>query len=134
LLEFMVELRGQGLVVGQHQRWAIELLNYLGHGVGLARAGHAKKHLVLLSRVDAAIQFVDGATLIAFGLVIARDPEIHCLLQLHITAGDTEEKNSAGDSSGWNSEVSKSSYRDTDLLVFANVNAITWSVGPPRYR
>ena len=41
LLELVVELRGQGLVVRENKRRAIGLLDDLGHGEGLARAGDA---------------------------------------------------------------------------------------------
>ena len=41
LLEFRTKLGRQCLIVGQHQRRPLDLLNDLGHGVGLAGAGDA---------------------------------------------------------------------------------------------
>jgi hypothetical protein len=47
-LELAVELGGQRLVGRQDQRRALGLLDHLGHGEGLARAGDAEQHLVAL--------------------------------------------------------------------------------------
>ncbi len=41
-LEFVVKLGRQGFVVRHHNRGPVGLLNHLGHGVGLARSGHAQ--------------------------------------------------------------------------------------------
>ena len=41
LLEFRTKLGRQSFIVGQHQRRPLDLLNDLGHGVGLAGAGDA---------------------------------------------------------------------------------------------
>jgi hypothetical protein len=46
LLELAAQLGGQRLVVGQHQRGALHLLDDLGHGIGLAGAGDAQQHLL----------------------------------------------------------------------------------------
>src|SRR5580704_3511354 len=47
LLEFVKELRSERLIVSQDERRAIGLLDDLGHGEGLARAGNAEQGLVL---------------------------------------------------------------------------------------
>ena len=60
-LELVVELRGQGLVVGQNERGAIGCLNDFGHGKSLAGAGYAKQNLVLLTVENAARQGFDGS-------------------------------------------------------------------------
>ena len=49
LLELAIELGGQRLVVRHHQRGPLLLLDDVGHGEGLARAGHAHEHLVLFA-------------------------------------------------------------------------------------
>jgi len=49
VLEFMIKLRRQSLVMGQNQGGAIDLFNHLGHGVCLARPGHAQQYLVLFA-------------------------------------------------------------------------------------
>ena len=70
LLEFVIELCRQGFVMGQHHGRTVQLLNDLGHGVGLARSGNAQQYLVLLAGIDAASQFSNGVYLVALGLVI----------------------------------------------------------------
>ena len=66
----MIELRGERFVVRQDQRRAIELLDHLGHGEGLAGAGDAEQHLVLFAGINAAGKLFNGVGLVAFGLVI----------------------------------------------------------------
>jgi hypothetical protein len=39
-------LGGQGLVWRKDQGWPLGLLDNLGHGKGLARAGHTQEHLI----------------------------------------------------------------------------------------
>ena len=78
-LELVVKLGGQSLVVGQDQRRAIEPLDDLGHGEGLARAGHPQQHLVLFTVRQAAAERLDGRALVALRLVIAVQFEIHIL-------------------------------------------------------
>src|SRR5690348_674025 len=61
----MVELGRQGLVVGQHQRRAVQRFNYLGDGEGLARSSYAEQDLVLLTVPKTARQFGNCGLLIA---------------------------------------------------------------------
>ncbi len=77
LLELVVELRGQRLVVRQDQRRPVGLLDHLGHGEGLARAGHAQQHLVLFARPQPLHKLVDGARLVALGLVAGDELKVH---------------------------------------------------------
>src|SRR5262249_32091648 len=72
-----IELRRQGLVVGQNDGCAVELLDDLGHGVGLTRTGYTQQNLVLFAGMHAPRQLVDGLALIAFGLVVAGQSEVH---------------------------------------------------------
>ena len=51
-LELAVELRGEDLVRREHERRALQRLDHLGHGEGLARAGDAEQHLGLLALAD----------------------------------------------------------------------------------
>ena len=69
--ELGIELGGERLVVGEDQRGALGGLDDLGHGEGLARAGDAEQHLILLAFIDALDQFGNGLGLIA-GRVIVR--------------------------------------------------------------
>ena len=75
--KLMEELRGQGLVMGQHQGWPSRLLDDLGHGVGLARTGHAEEHLMLLAVCEAAGERVNGGLLVALRLVVADQLKVH---------------------------------------------------------
>ena len=52
-LELGIELRGQRLVGREDQGRALRLLDHLGHGEGLARAGDAEQHLGAVGFVDA---------------------------------------------------------------------------------
>ncbi len=68
LLEFAVELGGQRLVVRHHQRGPLLLLDDVGHGEGLAGAGHAHEHLVLGAGLEPVDQGFDGLRLVPGGL------------------------------------------------------------------
>ena len=69
-LELAIELRGQRLVGGEDQRRALRLLDHLGHGEGLARAGDAEQHLGAVAVADAVDEVVDGGRLVAGRLEI----------------------------------------------------------------
>jgi len=64
-LHLAIQLGGEGLVRGQHQGRFLGPLNYLGNGVGLARASDPQQHLVALSRHHAGGQFGYGFRLVA---------------------------------------------------------------------
>ena len=64
-LELGAELGRQGLVVGQHQRGLLDLLDDLGHGVGLAGARDAQQHLQFIAPEDALAQLFYGLGLVA---------------------------------------------------------------------
>ena len=82
-LELAIELRGQRLVGGENQGRALGLLDDVGHGEGLARAGDAEQDLVALACVHLSHKLGDGGGLIAlrhkFGLEIQRDPAFRLL-------------------------------------------------------
>ena len=73
----MIELGGEGLVVGQDEGGAADGLDDLGHGEGFAGAGDAEEDLVLLALADAAREFSDGVFLIAARAVVDGQPEAH---------------------------------------------------------
>ena len=73
LLELGTQLGGQGLVVGQHQGGALDALDDLGHGEGLAGAGDAQQHLLLQPVLNALRQRGNGLRLVAGGLVFRND-------------------------------------------------------------
>ncbi len=67
--ELGIELGRQCLVMGQDQGRTLGLLDDLGHGEGLARAGDPQKHLVVLARLHPRDQFGDRRRLVARRLV-----------------------------------------------------------------
>ena len=75
MLELAVELRRQRLVRREDQRRPLRARDHLRHGEGLARAGDAEQHLVLLAAFEARHQFGDGGGLVAGGLVIRNELE-----------------------------------------------------------
>ena len=79
----MIELRGEGLVVRQHQRRAADALDHLGHRERLAGAGDAQQNLMLLAVAQAARQFRDGGLLIAARLVVDRQSKAHIYSDCH---------------------------------------------------
>ena len=52
----------------QHQGRPVQTRNHIGHGEGLARAGHAEQNLFVDAVFDALCQSVDGLGLISHGL------------------------------------------------------------------
>ena len=60
LPELLAQLGRQRLVVGQHQRGALHLLDDLGHGVGLAAAGDAQQHLLAQAVLQSLRQLFNG--------------------------------------------------------------------------
>ena len=54
-----------------------DLLDDLGHGEGLARAGDAQQHLMLLAVSDTTGQRLDRVALIALGLVGTDETKFH---------------------------------------------------------
>ena len=77
LLELVIELGGEGLVVGEDERGAVGLLDDLGHGEGLAGAGDAEQDLVLFAGGEAGDELFDGAGLVATGLVGGDELKVH---------------------------------------------------------
>ena len=75
LLEFRRQLRRQGLVVGDHQGGALQALDDVCHGEGLAGARNAQQHLVLHAAFDAPHQFLYGLGLVAPGKEAAFETE-----------------------------------------------------------
>ena len=77
ILELVIELGGEGFVVGHDEGGAVGGFDDLGHGEGLARSGDAEQDLVLLAIEDTAQERLDGSGLVAAGFVVADELEIH---------------------------------------------------------
>ena len=75
-LELLVELGGEGLVVGQDQGRAVDPVQDRGDGEGLAAARHPEQHLVLVAAKDPRGQLVDGPRLVALRLEVADQLEM----------------------------------------------------------
>jgi hypothetical protein len=68
--EFGVELGGERLIMGKHERGSLKLLNDMSHGEGFARTGCAEQGLILVAPDDAFNELFDGFWLVASGLEI----------------------------------------------------------------
>ena len=75
LAQLGAELRGKRFIVCEHQRRPLGLLDDVGHGEGLARAGHAHQRLLGQAVADALDQLCDGLGLVARHFVRADDLE-----------------------------------------------------------
>ena len=85
LPELGVELGGERLVVGEHQRRLVVLRDRPGQRRGLAGAGRAEQHLVLQASGEAVGQAVDGGGLIARRLERGDEFEVGHRSSLHGT-------------------------------------------------
>src|SRR5262249_32102033 len=97
LLEFVVELRGKSLVVCQHHCWTPNLFDDLRHRVSLTRTGNPEQHLMLFSGIDTSGELIDGASLIACGLIVAYEFEVHGKSSYCDIAGAIASNRSSGD-------------------------------------
>ena len=84
LAELVRELGGQGLVVGEHERGPLHLLDEPGRRRRLAGSGGTEQHDVGLAGVDAPGELGDGRRLITARRVLADDLErAHGTCRLH---------------------------------------------------
>ena len=74
--ELLEQLRGERLVVRHHQRRPVHARDDLRHGVGLARAGDAEQHLMLVAAVQPVDQLGHGMDLIAAKLEVGCEVEV----------------------------------------------------------
>jgi len=65
LLELGGKLGGQGFVMADDQRGALHALDDVGHGEGLAGAGHAQERLVFIAFFQPLHELIDGLRLVA---------------------------------------------------------------------
>ena len=76
LAELGVQLRGQRLVMGQHQRRPLQLLDDMGHHEGLAGAGGAEQRLMLLAAAQPVDELRDRLRLVAGRLEVGDDLKV----------------------------------------------------------
>ena len=89
-LEFAAKLGGKSLIVGKYQRGPVDALDDIGHGKGLAAAGHALQGLHPVAGLYAFYQGIYGLRLVAgglergyqFKLVFAHTPSLSLLFHL----------------------------------------------------
>ena len=81
-LELAVKLSRERLIGRENERGPLGFLDHLRHGEGLARAGHAKQHLLAFERAHACDKLADCAWLIAARLEIRFDYERPAALAL----------------------------------------------------
>ena len=77
ILEFVIELRSERLIVREDNRRAVRGGDHFGHRECLAGAGDAEQDLMLFADVNAVRKLGDGLRLVAAGLVVAGEFEIH---------------------------------------------------------
>ena len=94
--KFAVELGGEDLVGREHERRALQRLDHLGHGVGLARAGDAEQDLGLLLLAELIDQFGDRRRLVARRLIIGDQPERLAAFRLFGAGGAVGDEGLAG--------------------------------------
>ena len=75
MAEFLVELGGQRLVVGDDEDGPVGLVDDVGHREGLARARDPHQDLMAKARGDALGQLGDGLRLVALGGEFGLEPE-----------------------------------------------------------
>jgi hypothetical protein len=80
--ELAIELRRERLVRSEDEGRALRRLNHLRHGEGLARAGDAEQHLVLLQRIGRSHQLGNGVRLVAFRLQLGLNLQGHAAFAL----------------------------------------------------
>src|SRR5258708_30977069 len=76
-LELVIELGGEGLVMGEDKRRAVHGIDDLRHREGFAGAGDAEKNLVLFARFYATHELVDSGGPGAPPLIVAAQLESH---------------------------------------------------------
>ena len=81
-LELAIELRREDLVGREDQRRALQLLDHLRHGEGLARSGNAQQHLIALALPGGIDQLADRGRLVARGGIVADQFEPFAALHL----------------------------------------------------
>ena len=84
LLEFPEELGRQGFVVAQNQCRAFEPGYRVGDGEGFPRTGHPEQDLRLVAMLYAGNELVDGLGLVAGGLELGGQFEVHEFVSLKI--------------------------------------------------
>ena len=86
LAKLAVELGGQGLVVRQHQCWALNLGDDVRCHIGLARAGHPEQCLVFVSFLQTLDQPSDGIGLISRWSEVGNELKVgHLCLPLEVS-------------------------------------------------
>ena len=70
-----IELGGEDLVRGEHERRALQGFDHLRHRVGLAGAGDAEQDLGLFVLAELIDQLGDRRRLVARGLIIGDEPQ-----------------------------------------------------------
>ena len=64
LLELGAKLGRQRFVVGEHKSRPLQLLDHLGHCIGLARTGHTEQSLLLQPQFNTLCQLLNSLRLV----------------------------------------------------------------------
>jgi len=74
--ELSAELGRQRLIVGQHQRGAVAPGDHVGHGKGLAAAGHTQQGLAAVAPLNPLYQLLNGLGLVTRGGIVGDEMEL----------------------------------------------------------
>ena len=74
--ELGAELGRQRLIMGQHQRGAVAPGDHVGHGKGLAAAGHTQQGLAAVAPLNALYQLLNGLGLVTRGGIVGDEMEL----------------------------------------------------------
>ena len=77
LLELAVELRSEGLVVRNHQRWLVQGGQDVGSRKGFTGTGHPKQRLVPVTRLERTGKLIDRPLLITARFELRGEFERH---------------------------------------------------------
>ena len=70
LFELPIKLCGQGLIVRHDNRWALDLLDHMGHGEGFSRASDTQKRLRGKPSLNPLNQLFNRLRLVASWLIL----------------------------------------------------------------
>ena len=79
IFELPVKLGGQCLVVTQNQCRLVDVLDDIGNGKSLSRAGYSQQRLCRHMLPDTFSQLGDGLRLVAGRLIVGYQFKIHCI-------------------------------------------------------
>ena len=90
LFHLAVKLGSQGFVRSQQQCRSLDRFHHIGHGVGLARTGHAQQNLIALLALNAGQQFGNSLRLITGRRIVRNQFEFCAALDRRAAFGNED--------------------------------------------